>query len=67
MEQRLIDIELKVVSLEDTVESLNQLVYEQQKQIDELRAACKLLLGRLDERDRMAAASNPVDERPPHY
>ena len=67
MEQRLIDIELKVVALEDTVESLNQLVYAQQKQLDELRSVCKHLLGRLEERDDPASAGNPADERPPHY
>ena len=67
MEQRLIDIELKLVSLEDSVESLNQLVYTQQKQLDDMRALCKLLLGRLDERDDHSPARSPADERPPHY
>jgi len=67
MEQRLVDIELKVIALEHTVESLDRQVYEQRKQIDDLRALCKLLLGRLDERDESGTASAPANERPPHY
>lgn len=67
MEQRLVEIELKLVGLEDTVQSLNEQVYEQQKQLDEMRAVCRLLLRRLDDADGMDAPRSPADERPPHY
>lgn len=67
MEQRLVEIELKLVALEDTVQSLNELAYEQHKQLDELRALCRLLLRRLDESDGPDASRNQADERPPHY
>lgn len=66
MEHRLVDIELKVISLEDTVQSLNEQVYEQRKQIDELRALCRLLLSRQEEQDA-AAPARAAHERPPHY
>lgn len=65
MENRLVEIEIKMVSLEDTVQSLNATVYEQQKQLDELRALCRLLVRRLD--DPGVAAPGNIDERPPHY
>lgn len=64
MEQRLIEIEIKMISLEDTVQSLNAVIYEQQKQLDELRALCRILVQRLDDQDPEA---RPIDERPPHY
>ena len=67
MEQRLVEIELKLVSLEDTVHSLNEQVYEQGRQLDELRALCRLLLRRLDEPDEGGGAVPPANERPPHY
>ena len=67
MEQRLIDIELKLVGLEDTVQSLNEQIYEQGRQLDELRALCRLLITRLDEPAGAGGSNAPVDERPPHY
>lgn len=67
MEQRLIDIELKLVSLEDTVQSLNEQLYEQGRQLDELRALCRLLVARLDEPTGSGGNTAPADERPPHY
>ena len=64
-EERFVDIELKLVHQEDLVESLNQRVYEQQKQIDQLEA----LVLALAERVRNTSQSNqaPLNERPPHY
>ena len=67
MEQRLVEIELKLVSLEDTVQRLNELVYEQQKQLDALRALSRLLIQRWDEQDGTATMRAQADERPPHY
>lgn len=67
MEQRLVEIELKLVSLEDTVQSLNQQVYEQGRQLDELRALCRLLFARLDESEGQDGMESQADERPPHY
>jgi len=67
MEQRLIDIELKLVSLEDTVQSLNEQIYEQGRQLDELRALCRLLVSRLEDATGAQENNFPADERPPHY
>ncbi|MGO4381390.1 SlyX family protein [Pseudoduganella sp. RAF53_2] len=64
-EERFVDIEIKLAHQEDLVESLNQRVYEQQKQIDKLEA----MLAALAEHVRTNIQSNqsPLNERPPHY
>lgn len=67
MEQRLVEIELKLVGLEDMVQSLNEQVYEQRRQLDEMRAVCRLLLRQLDETGGPDGPRSPAEERPPHY
>lgn len=68
MEQRLVEIELKVLALEDTVHSLNAQVYEQHRQIEELRGLCRLLISQHREAlDTSAPMRATPDERPPHY
>jgi len=64
-EERFVDIEIKLAHQEDLVESLNQRVYEQQKQIDKLEA----LLAGLAEyvRNNSLGSQSPLNERPPHY
>jgi len=64
IEQRLIDIEVKITAQEDLTQSLNQRVYEQQKQIDELRALCAVLVRRAGESE---GADPYAQEKPPHY
>lgn len=69
IENRLIDIGLKITSHDDTLDALNKLVYRQQRKIDELEALCAELGTRLrDMRERTnGGESAPADERPPHY
>ena len=65
-EDRFVDIEIKLAYQEDLVESLNQLVYEQQKRMDKLEARCEALTQHI--RDNAAGGpNNQVHERPPHY
>lgn len=64
-EDRFVDIEIKLVHQEDMVESLNQRVYEQQKQIDKLEGTLAALVQHL--RDNAAGQQAPLNERPPHY
>lgn len=64
-EERFVDIELKLVHQEDLVESLNQRVYEQQKQIDMLEDLVRALAERV--RTSTLANQTPINERPPHY
>ena len=64
-EERFVDIEIKLAHQEDLVESLNQVVVQQARRIDQLEA----MLAGLAERIRTSAQDgpNPVNDRPPHY
>lgn len=64
-EERFVDIEIKLAHQEDLVESLNQVVYQQARRIDQLEA----MVGQLAEHIRNNAQSGPniLNERPPHY
>nr|WP_218947919.1 SlyX family protein [Pollutimonas harenae] len=64
----MIDIEIKLTALEDLVQSLNDQVYQQQKQIDELRALCTALIKRLEAATSDSdSADSYAHEKPPHY
>lgn len=66
-EDRLVDIELKIAAQEDLVDTLNRMVYQQQKKIDELETLCTALARQLkDVRDSMNERG-PANEKPPHY
>lgn len=68
MEDRLVDIEIKLTRQEDMLESLNQTVYQQQKKIDELQAICTALASHVRARNEQQGEPRlPIDERPPHY
>ncbi|CAN1484599.1 slyX Protein SlyX [Burkholderiaceae bacterium] len=65
-EERLTQLEIKLSFTEDWVETLNQLVIEQQAQIDGLKRQLQAM--RLESpTDGAQAARNPRDELPPHY
>ncbi len=65
-EDRFVDIEIKLALQEDLVESLNQMVYQQGRRIDQLEA----MLHKLGEHIRdgaQQAGGAPVNDKPPHY
>lgn len=64
-EDRFIEIEIKLAHQEDLVESLNQIVYEQQKRMDKLEALCATLAQHI--RDGAHGGPNTGNEKPPHY
>ncbi|MBC7858781.1 MAG: SlyX family protein [Burkholderiaceae bacterium] len=64
-EDRFIEIEIKLAHQEDLVESLNQMVYEQQKRMDKLEALCGALAQHI--RDGAHGGPNAGNEKPPHY
>ncbi|MBV6306912.1 SlyX family protein [Candidimonas humi] len=66
VEERLIEIEIKLTRQEDLTQELNQLVYQQQKQIDELKAFCASLARQAEDLADSGAAPS-ANERPPHY
>ncbi|MES2317924.1 MAG: SlyX family protein [Pseudomonadota bacterium] len=64
-EDRFVDIEIKLAHQEDLVESLNQMVYQQSRRIDQLET----MVAQLAEHIRNNAQSGPnlINDRPPHY
>jgi SlyX protein len=66
-EDRLVEIEIKLARQEDMVEALNQVVYRQQKKLDELEALCTALARRIKEMQGIDTERSPAHEKPPHY
>ncbi len=66
-EDRLMEIEIKLSRSEDLLETLNQVVYEQQKKIERLEASYAALLRRVPEAGDVDGLRRIEDERPPHY
>ncbi|MFL9880065.1 SlyX family protein [Herbaspirillum rhizosphaerae] len=67
-EERLIDIELKLTHQEDTVDTLNKIVYEQQKKIDELEKLLTTLARQVKDTANSISEQRSIEnERPPHY
>jgi SlyX protein len=65
---RLIEIETKLAFQEDTIQALNAVVCQQQKQIDQLEATLKMLIDRYRQLSAESDTGNkPVHEIPPHY
>ena len=66
MERRVEDLEIKIVYLESTLESLNQVVIKQQNQIDLLIEEIKRLKQQLEQGVEFV---RPLSEEtpPPHY
>ncbi len=66
-EDRIIELEIKQAYQEDLIQTLNQIVAEQQKQLGKLEETCKYL----NEKIKSLALSKQdieiIDERPPHY
>lgn len=67
LEERLVDIEIKLTRQEDITDALNTTIYQQQKKIDELETLLRGLAQRLKEAISQAAERGPANERPPHY
>ena len=66
-EERLTEIEIKVARQEDLLDTLNQLVYQQQKKIGELEALCAALARHLKAASNNRDDNALVNDRPPHY
>ena len=66
-EERLVNIETKITYQEDLIEELNKTVYQQQKKLERLEAACEALARHIASLAESANESKSVNERPPHY
>ncbi|MDY0375231.1 MAG: SlyX family protein [Desulfobacterium sp.] len=67
-ERRLVDIETKIAFQEKSLKELNDVIYEQHREIDRLNSICDLLVKRVkDLSDFMPGSDGPANEKPPHY
>ena len=66
-DQRLVDIETKIAYQEHMISELNEVVFQQQKTMDELKRTVELLKGRLVDIGDMMSAPTQANEKPPHY
>ncbi len=66
-DNRIASVETKIAYLEDTLQTLNDIVSNQQKDIEELRVSCKYLVERQKGLVAMIEGGADADERPPHY
>lgn len=66
-EERLIALESKLAHQEYLLDVLNQTVYRQQKQLDELDALCVALAKRLAATQSQPSEDMLPHEKPPHY
>jgi SlyX protein len=65
VDERLIEVEIRAAHLEKLVGDLSEVIYQQQKELDQLRA----VVGQL--REKLSADPGLVDgsrdDKPPHY
>ena len=67
-ERRLMDIETKIAFQEKSLKELNDVIYDQQREIDRLSSICDLLVKRVrDLSDFVPGSDGPSNEKPPHY
>lgn len=60
------DLEVRILYLEDALESINKVMMEQQNILDKLESRNSFLLEKVQElSDQLEDA--PASERPPHY
>lgn len=67
MDERLIEIETKVAYQEYTISELNDVIYRQQQQIDQLERICKALTDRMQDMAETSTSDKGGYEKPPHY
>ena len=63
MEERVIDLEIRITGQEDMIDELNKTVYQQQLKSDKFEAILKEMASRIVELEN----DNPLNEKPPHY
>ena len=66
-DERMTTIEIKLARQEDLLDTLNQLVYQQQKKIGELEGLCAALARHVKAASSAADENGVGDDRPPHY
>lgn len=65
-DSKLIDLETRIAFQDDTIQQLNDCIYQQQKSIDRLDKILHALLDQVQE-VMHDTAQKPGHEKPPHY
>jgi len=66
-EERIVNIEAKIAYQDHTLQELNDVIYRQQKQIDQLESICQHLIERVKSLADTSVTGTLEDEKPPHY
>jgi SlyX protein len=66
-DDRLIELEIKTAYQDDLLQTLNNIVSQQQQQIDRLAATCQMLNERINSLSTEGNGGEHSDEAPPHY
>jgi SlyX protein len=67
-DERIIELEIKLAYQEDLLQTLNNIVSEQQQQIQRLEKTCQMLYERMKSLSTETSGNSlDVDEVPPHY
>ena len=61
------ELELQLMHLQNDLESLSQMVLENGRTIDQLRAVVTRLTDKLESQQTTPEERLPEDEKPPHY
>lgn len=64
---KIIDLETRIAFLEDSVDALNQLVYQQTKDISQYQEVLKSMSQHMKQVQSDIEEFKPQDEVPPHY
>ncbi|MGV6852658.1 MAG: SlyX family protein [bacterium] len=67
LENRIETLEMRTAFQENTLQQLDDVIIQQQKQLDHLETANQLLIQKIDEMSDSQGEQAQVDERPPHY
>ncbi|ALS63305.1 MULTISPECIES: SlyX family protein [Pandoraea] len=67
MESRIVELEVKTAFQEDLIETLNEIVTRQERQIDLLQKQFSALYQQMLSQGQGGNDSNPRHEIPPHY
>jgi len=64
MEERIVELELRSMAQQHSIEELSDVIYRQQKELDLLKAALERLARKVEEPGLVDAK---LQEKPPHY
>jgi SlyX protein len=66
-DEAIIELQMKLSFQEDLLESLNQVVIDQQGQIAKLQRMVESMIGQMDSMQSAMQDNGPRQEIPPHY